>query len=66
MSRQSGNMNKGGRKVMVRGNRFKVESGMNRKEKHEYDQNKQIVQIKKSLKEIKGQVELKYFDVSLD
>lgn len=64
MTTISGNMNRGGRKLRVRG-KFKQTSGMNRKEKHEFDQNKEIIQIKKNIKEIKGETELKYFDVSI-
>lgn len=60
----SGNMNRGGRKLRVRG-KFKTTSGMNRKERHEFDQNKEIVSIKKQLREVKGDTELKYFDVSI-
>lgn len=66
MASSGGNLNRGGRRVKGRGRKFKVESGMNMKQKHEYDQNKQIVQIKKSLKEIKGGIELKYVDTALD
>lgn len=63
---QSGNINRGGRKLRVRGGRFKNTSGMNRKEKHEFDQNKEIISVKKQLREIKGNTELKYFDSNLD
>lgn len=64
MATSSGNMNRGGRKLRVRG-KFKQTSGMNRKERHEFDQNKEIIQIKKNIRDIKGETELKYFDVNV-
>lgn len=66
MAQMGGNSNRGNARIRVRGSKFKNTSGMNRKEKHEFDQNKEIISIKKQLREVKGAVELKYLDTYIN